>query len=69
MAQIKAPVAGNSRPIAKTGNEEMGHFGRRASTHDSFGGPILGGDAAVAQQRVDPGFSAAEGHEQFHGVL
>jgi hypothetical protein len=56
MAQIKAPVAGNSQPIAKAGNTkarlsvnsfrylneiEQEHFGRRVAIHDSFRGPII----------------------------
>jgi hypothetical protein len=41
MCQIKAPIAGNSRAIAKIGNAELAHFTKQMLIHELIRGSFI----------------------------
>jgi hypothetical protein len=47
MCQIKAPIAGNSKAIAKIGNAELVHFNKQMLNHELIRGS-LSKNAALA---------------------
>jgi hypothetical protein len=40
MGQIKAPIAGNSKAIAKIGNAELAHFNKQMLIHELIRGSL-----------------------------
>jgi len=40
MRQIKAPIAGNSKAIAKMGNAELAHFNKQMLIHELIRGSL-----------------------------
>jgi hypothetical protein len=40
MRQIKTPIAGNSRAIAKIGNAELAHFNKQMLIHELIRGSL-----------------------------
>jgi len=40
MCQIKAPIAGNSKAIAKIGNVELAHFTKQVLIHELIRGSL-----------------------------
>ena len=40
MRQIKAPIAGNSKAIAKIGNAELAHFNKQMLIHELIRGSL-----------------------------
>jgi hypothetical protein len=40
MRQIKTPIAGNSKAIAKVGNAELAHFNKQMLIHELIRGSI-----------------------------
>jgi hypothetical protein len=41
MRQIKAPIAGNSKAIAKIGNAELAHFNKQMLIHELIRGSLV----------------------------
>jgi hypothetical protein len=41
MCQIKAPIAGNSKAIAKIGNAELAHFTKQMLIHELIRGSLM----------------------------
>jgi len=41
MCQIKAPIAGNSKAIAKIGNAELVHFNKQMLIHELIRGSLV----------------------------
>ena len=39
--QIKAPIVGNSKAIAKTGNAELAHFNKQMLIHELIRGSLV----------------------------
>ena len=44
MRQIKAPIAGNSKAIAKIGNAELAHFNKQMLIHELIRGSLVKAD-------------------------
>jgi hypothetical protein len=53
MRQIKAPIAGNSKAIAKIGNAELAHFNQQMLIH----GLIRGSLTQAGTESRKPGLS------------
>ncbi len=52
MRQIKAPIAGNSKAIAKIGNAELAHFNKQMLIHELIRGSLTEIISVVEQYGV-----------------
>jgi hypothetical protein len=52
MCQIKAPIAGNSKAIAKIGNAELAHFTKQMLIHELIRGSLVCNSWHLIQQTV-----------------
>jgi hypothetical protein len=54
MCQIKAPIAGNSKAIAKIGNAGLAHFNKQMLIHELIRGSLNVCDWPNSEAQVTP---------------
>ncbi len=55
MHQFKAPIAGNSKAIAKIGNAELAHFNKQMLIHELIRGSLNNTGASYDLERISLG--------------